>query len=281
MAAAVIDEIDVVLPGEQKPRKAGMRFENKTVHLYLLEDADAVRPAGADRLLRFIQTVRDTYYAGIPLTAFNWHLRAGWARSDVTFVDRHATSIQMHISNEPACHGPPASIGDYRADRFGEFNPVPPPGRVRPPEPRTYFTQETPDGKTYVFSHGDGEFAEEKQVVYVDCKKLLRLLEQHCPEQVTSAEDLQYAREAGLIGDWARNPQTLLTISCNRTSRGVVTAITSGSADLLDALRDSGAERFPVAVRFEEADLLQQLCGADTGPKPAGSAPRRRGHRSP
>ncbi len=171
----------------------------------------------------------------------------------------------MTVDNGLACcGGQAATMDDYQTDRFHEFNPVlvrrPP-----PPEPRTYFSQATPDGKTYLFQHASPSASTDNAVVYVDTQKLIALLRQHAPEQVPRADEI--SRQP--TGDWAEAPHTLLKLSCIPTSQNLVFGISSGSADLLAALLRSGAEQIPVAVDREQADLLTRLCGSSN----AGRAP--------
>lgn len=133
-------------------------------------------------------------------------------------------------------------------------------------EEQPYYTQATPDGRTFSFSLPEGASARETEVVYVDARKFLRLIEEHSPEQFTGPEQLRHVKQSGLMGDWAAHPQRLLKMSCLQVQKRMVFAITSGSADLLAALQDSGAVTFPVAVSTEQAPLLRKLCGAPGTP---------------
>src|SRR5579859_4264515 len=191
MSRDSIDELDVMLPEDTTPKKVGMRYENKTVHLYLLDDDDAVRPTSPDILLTFIKAMRDTYYAGVPLSAFNWHLRAGFTESTVTFDDRSGTSLQMNVSNGLICHSPPAALNDYRSNKFNELNP-PLKRKMDPPQKKeTYYTQNTPDGKTFLFTPAGSASPENTDVVYVDSQKFLKLMAKHSPEQLLRPDELQ------------------------------------------------------------------------------------------
>jgi hypothetical protein len=252
-----IDELEVTLPGETSPRKFGMRYENRNVHLYLLDDANAVQLDNPQNVLDFVSAVRDRYYPRQPLRALNWHIRNGWGTSNVEFDDRQPDSLKIDVSNKLAFSYQPGSLNDYRTDQFEEFRPVLKLALVPPPQQTTYYTQATPAGKRYFLRHDVPSSTEDHDVVYIDSQKFCRLLKQSSPEQ---CPDLTRVNPKS-VGDWTDAPQPLLHVSCIPTSLGLAFSI-SGWADMLNSMRLDNVPRFPVAVRKEEAALLRQLCGA-------------------
>ena len=254
------------------PRTIGLRHAARTVYIYLLDEEEALRIEDPHGLLALLKAVRDTYYEGLALDAAEWCVRSGPLESAVALKPTAATAVEMTLTNPTACRAPPATLDDYQADRFREFNPV----LVRRPplpEPETYFSQQTPDGKTYLFKHASPSAAERNAVVYVDAQKLIALLREHAPEQVPRPEEL--SRQPA--PDWSADLQTLLKLSCVSTANGLSFGISSGRVDLLAAMLRSGAERIPVAVDHEQAALLARLCG----PSNADRAPPSRQNRPP
>jgi hypothetical protein len=280
-----IEEASVSVPGEDSPKKVGIVNAGNTIRLYLLSGEDAANPDGPTEMLKLLNAVNNHLHPNAPLRDFNWQLRSGYCTSTVD-VDELSSPLpsvpfeplkptsQMNVSNSLIYHAhsfAPASLDEYRVDKFGEVNPV----RVReiepPQKPETYYTQPAPDGKTYFFEHNVNSSPKNDQVVYVDTAKLVKLLEQYSPQQVTSDDRLEAQKKAGKIDDWTERPQSLMKIGCGEYNGQLSFGITAGSADMLDALRASKVERFPVAVSSKDAKLLASLCGESSDAMPSRS----------
>jgi hypothetical protein len=268
MARATIDEVEVLLPPDHVPKKLGLRYDGKTVHLYLLSGDDAAKPEDPPRsLLDLITAVRDTYFGELPLDTLNWNIRAAYHTCAVSFRKSQTSSMQMDVSNELVCYNPHlCTINDYRQDRFKEFSPVLERAIDMPRSPATYYLQTLRDGRNYFFRNS----IPDKEVVYVDTKKFAELLRQHSPEQALSAPELQHLKKNGYIGEWTGHPQAMMGLQCRQLDDRLIFSMSGfGCRYLLASLQDSGAERFPVSVSKDQAVLLKQLCGT------AASAPHR------
>ena len=249
-------------------RSLAMRYENDTVHVYLLDDENAGTVTGPEKLLDVIGAVHDAYFKAVHRGELLWHFRSGYATSTVTIDETEHPSVAMHISNELIYSTAPGTLSAYRADRFGEFTPH----RTETPLPQreaTYYMQVTPEDRTFWFTHGANSSANDTDVVYVNSRAFCSLMAEHAPHQLLSPADLQRRIQTGLVRNWSARPQPLLRMSCSRTRERLVFAIAEGNADLLAALQASRAVKFPVAVPKEQADLLRHLCGpAQTGRSP-------------
>lgn len=280
MSTPTIHEIDVPIEG-QNPQKIGFRHDNKDVYIYMvgaanLEDNIALDPAAS--LAKLLQSAQQLLFPKTPLHEVKWHLRSGSAVSEVKFTpDKHGEPVRMQVSNMYASYAmPEITVADYQQDRFKEFNPGPRVLEIPPPKMKDdIFIQKRPDGKQYMFRHGENSSFEKDVVVYVDAKKFMEAMQKFNANQATPS--------AHALNDWAPDKiagttQPLSKIDCKDQNGVLYFGINAGPAGHLMSLCRSGVESFPVAVDRNQAQLLLAVCGKD---RPAQPNPRVQNLRPP